>query len=59
VKVEVKNGAYADPQSGLDKTAHVYQADGNLYTAVLSKVDDGINNYYKIQVLESNLLDNQ
>jgi poly [ADP-ribose] polymerase len=55
VTVQLKNGAYVDPQSGLDKKAHVFKDGKDLYTAVLSKADvqQGTNAYYKIQVLEA------
>ncbi|KAF4521657.1 hypothetical protein B566_EDAN009390 [Ephemera danica] len=33
VKLTMKNGAYVDPDSGLDKRAHVYKEGKDLYTA--------------------------
>lgn len=51
----VKGGGVVDPDSGLEKTHHVYQQRGRAYSAVLGMVDikRGTNTYYKMQVLEA------
>ncbi|XP_035211532.1 poly [ADP-ribose] polymerase 1-like [Stegodyphus dumicola] len=56
MKVSVVGGAAVDPESGLADKTHVYQSRGDIYNAVLGKVDiaKGTNTYYKLQLLESN-----
>ncbi|XP_045461901.1 poly [ADP-ribose] polymerase [Harmonia axyridis] len=55
VKLTVKGGTAVDPDSGLEKKAHVYQEDGDKYTVVLGIVDiqKQRNSYYKLQLLKS------
>ncbi|XP_044760388.1 poly [ADP-ribose] polymerase [Coccinella septempunctata] len=55
VKLTVKGGTAVDPDSGLEKKAHVYQEDGDKYTVVLGIVDiqKQKNSYYKLQLLQS------
>ncbi|XP_065898100.1 poly [ADP-ribose] polymerase 1-like isoform X2 [Dysidea avara] len=54
-KFAVKGGAVVDPESGLERTHHVYEVSGVVYNAVLGMVDiqRGSNSYYKLQILES------
>ncbi|XP_065898038.1 poly [ADP-ribose] polymerase 1-like isoform X3 [Dysidea avara] len=54
-KMAVKGGAVVDPDSGLDRTHHVYESGGVIYNAVLGLVDvvQGTNSFYKLQVLEA------
>ena len=54
-KLTVKGGGVVDPDSGLERTHHVYQHRGRAYNAVLGMVDikRGANTYYKMQVLEA------
>ena len=54
-KLTVKGGGVVDPDSGLERTHHVYQQGGRAYNAVLGMVDikRGSNTYYKMQVLEA------
>lgn len=51
------DGAIVDPDSGLQHKAHVFIADGKLYSVALDKVDmttrTDQNSYYKLQLLES------
>lgn len=51
----MKNGAYVDPDSGLDHKGKVYRDGKEIYTAVLSNSDvaTGKNSYYKLQIIES------
>ena len=51
----MKGGGVVDPDSGREKTHHVYQQGGQVYNAVLGMVDikRGSNTYYKMQVLEA------
>lgn len=59
VKLTVKGGTAVDPESGLEKKAHVYQEDGDKYTVVLGIVDiqNQKNSFYKIQLLKSDQRD--
>ncbi|KAL3275884.1 hypothetical protein HHI36_020621 [Cryptolaemus montrouzieri] len=55
VKLTVKGGTAVDPDSGLEKKAHVYQEGGDKYTAVLGITDiqKQKNSFYKLQLLKS------
>ena len=55
VKVTVKGAAAVDPESELEDSHHVLEANGLIWNAVLNMVDitKGTNSYYKLQVLES------
>ncbi|CAB3383108.1 Hypothetical predicted protein [Cloeon dipterum] len=55
IKVQMKNGAYVDPDSGLESKGRVYRDGSDLYTAILSNSDlaSGKNSYYKLQIVES------
>jgi poly [ADP-ribose] polymerase 1 len=55
LKVQLKNGAYVDPESNLESKGHVYRDGKEIYTAVLSCSDvaTGKNSYYKLQIIES------
>lgn len=55
LKVQLKNGAYVDPDSGLENKGHVYRDGKEVFTAVLSCSDvaTGKNSYYKLQIIES------
>jgi len=54
VKMTVKGGAAVDPETGLDKKAHILLEKGEPLTAVLGLVDiaRGTNSFYKLQALE-------
>ena len=52
VKMTVKGGGAVDPESKLDKKAHVLKSKDTLYAVVLGAVDiqSDKNSYYKLQV---------
>lgn len=54
-KVTLKDGLAVDPDSQLEKVAHVYRKGNDIYSVVLSLTDvqAGKNSYYKMQILES------
>lgn len=57
-KVTLKGGLAVDPDSKIEKIAHVYQNGDDIYSVVLSLTDvaQGKNSFYKMQVLESDKL---
>ncbi|EPQ16369.1 Poly [ADP-ribose] polymerase 1 [Myotis brandtii] len=54
VKLTLKGGAAVDPDSGLERSAHVLEKGGKVFSATLGLVDivKGTNSYYKLQLLE-------
>lgn len=54
-KVTLKDGLVVDPDSKLEKVAHVYRSGKDAYSTVLNLADvqTGKNSYYKMQILES------
>ncbi|XP_039604229.1 poly [ADP-ribose] polymerase 1 [Polypterus senegalus] len=54
MKLTLKGGAAVDPDSGLEKCAHVLDQNGKIFSATLGLVDisRGTNSYYKLQLLE-------
>ncbi|KAK9891936.1 hypothetical protein WA026_017419 [Henosepilachna vigintioctopunctata] len=54
-KLTLKGGLAVDPESGLEKKAHVYQDGDDKYTVVLGITDiqKQKNSFYKLQLLES------
>ncbi|KAL0276840.1 UNVERIFIED_CONTAM: hypothetical protein PYX00_004320 [Menopon gallinae] len=58
-KVTLKDGLVVDPDSKLEKVAHVYRIGNNVYSTVLSLTDvqKNKNSYYKLQILESDKKD--
>lgn len=54
MKVQLKGGAYVDPESGLDQKAHVVKVRDALFSVVLGAVNiqEGKNSYYKLQLLK-------
>lgn len=53
--LRLKRGAAVDPDSGLEKEAHVFRDKDGKYTVALCQTDvqTGKNSYHKIQVLEA------
>lgn len=51
----MKGAAAVDPESELEDTHHVLEANGQIWNAVLNMVDvtKGTNSYYKLQLLET------
>ena len=54
MKLKLKGGGVVDPDSGLEKKAHVLKKKDTLYSVVLGAVSiqDDKNSYYKLQILE-------
>jgi len=54
MKLQLKDGAYVDPDSNLENSAHVLKKNETLYSVVLGAVSiqDDKNSFYKMQVLE-------
>ncbi|XP_067018725.1 poly [ADP-ribose] polymerase 1-like [Acropora muricata] len=54
MKIAVKGGAAVDPDSEMEDRCHVFQENGNIYSATLGLVDivRGANSYYKLQLLK-------
>ncbi|KAI9208208.1 poly polymerase catalytic domain-containing protein [Polychytrium aggregatum] len=52
-KFTLKGGAVVDPDSGLDKSHHVHQHAGTLWSVILAKTDvqTNQNSFYKLQIL--------
>ncbi|XP_055838265.1 poly [ADP-ribose] polymerase [Episyrphus balteatus] len=55
IKLTVKDGLAVDPDSGLDREAHVYVDGKDKYSVVLAQTDiqTNKNSYYKMQLLQA------
>lgn len=56
-KVTLKGGLVVDPESKLEKLAHVYRKGEDIYSVVLSVTDvqQNKNSFYKLQILEGDI----